>query len=97
MTTTMEPLEDQLTADFYNYEALLSDEERKILLTARTFMRDEVKPLVNENWAAGTFPKELIAKFRESGLAGLPYERLLPALRAVNVNPLERPVVDLGF
>jgi hypothetical protein len=30
-------------------------------------------------------------------LAGLPYERLLPALRAVNVNPLEQPVADLGF
>jgi glutaryl-CoA dehydrogenase len=71
MTTT---LEDQLAADFYDYETLLSDEERKLLLKARTFMRDEVKPLVNENWAAGTFPKELIGKFRESGLAGLPYE-----------------------
>ncbi|SEP15693.1 acyl-CoA dehydrogenase family protein [Amycolatopsis saalfeldensis] len=71
MTTT---LEDQLVADFYDYETLLSDEERKLLLKARTFMRDEVKPLVNENWAAGTFPKELIGKFRESGLAGLPYE-----------------------
>jgi phenylpropionate dioxygenase-like ring-hydroxylating dioxygenase large terminal subunit len=30
-------------------------------------------------------------------LAGLPYERLLPALRELNVNPLERPVVELGF
>jgi nitrite reductase/ring-hydroxylating ferredoxin subunit len=30
-------------------------------------------------------------------LAGLPYERLLPALREVNVNPLERPIVDLGL
>jgi Rieske 2Fe-2S family protein len=30
-------------------------------------------------------------------LAGLPYERLLPALHAMNLNPLERPVVDLGF
>ena len=30
-------------------------------------------------------------------LAGLPYEKLLPALQAVNVNPLERPIVDLGF
>jgi phenylpropionate dioxygenase-like ring-hydroxylating dioxygenase large terminal subunit len=27
-------------------------------------------------------------------LAGLPYERLLPAMRSVNVNPLEMPVVD---
>ncbi|HEV3351547.1 MAG TPA: aromatic ring-hydroxylating dioxygenase subunit alpha [Acidimicrobiales bacterium] len=30
-------------------------------------------------------------------LAGLPYEKLLPALRAVNVNPLEQPVVDISF
>jgi phenylpropionate dioxygenase-like ring-hydroxylating dioxygenase large terminal subunit len=30
-------------------------------------------------------------------LAALPYERLFDALAAVNVNPLERPVVDLGF
>ena len=30
-------------------------------------------------------------------LAGLPYERLLPALHEVNVNPLERAVVDIDF
>jgi nitrite reductase/ring-hydroxylating ferredoxin subunit len=30
-------------------------------------------------------------------LAGLPYEKLLPALRSVNVNPLEQPLVDVGF
>lgn len=30
-------------------------------------------------------------------LAGLPYETLLPALRAINVNPLEMPILDLGF
>ena len=30
-------------------------------------------------------------------LAGLPYERLLPALQAVNVYPFDRPAVDLGF
>jgi phenylpropionate dioxygenase-like ring-hydroxylating dioxygenase large terminal subunit len=30
-------------------------------------------------------------------LAGLPHERLLPALREVNVNPLERPLVDLDL
>lgn len=72
-TTPVEPLEDQLTSDFYDYEALLPDEERKILLKARALMRDEVKPLVNENWGNGTFPKELIGIFRDSGLAGLPY------------------------
>lgn len=30
-------------------------------------------------------------------LAGLPYDELLPALREINVNPLERPVVDVGL
>src|SRR5262245_23162111 len=30
-------------------------------------------------------------------LAGLPYETLLPALESVNVNPLDAPIVDLGF
>ena len=30
-------------------------------------------------------------------LAGLPYDRLLPALQEINVNPLERPIVDLGL
>jgi glutaryl-CoA dehydrogenase len=70
----MEPLKDKLTADFYDFEALLPDDERKLLVKAREFMRTDVKPLVNENWEAGTFPKELIGLFRDSGLAGLPYE-----------------------
>ncbi len=30
-------------------------------------------------------------------LAGFPYQKLLPALEQINLNPLERPVVDLGF
>ncbi|SEF32616.1 glutaryl-CoA dehydrogenase [Amycolatopsis pretoriensis] len=70
----MEPLTDKLTADFYDFEALLPDDERKLLVKAREFMTHDVKPLVNDNWEAGTFPKELIGMFRESGLAGLPYE-----------------------
>jgi len=30
-------------------------------------------------------------------LAGLPHDRLTPALRSINVNPLEMPVVDIGI
>jgi phenylpropionate dioxygenase-like ring-hydroxylating dioxygenase large terminal subunit len=30
-------------------------------------------------------------------LAGLPHQKLLPALQSVNVNPLERPIVDIDF
>ncbi|MFC0112039.1 acyl-CoA dehydrogenase family protein [Kibdelosporangium aridum] len=67
-------MKDQLVADFYGYENLLPDEEHKILLHARSFMREEIKPIVNEYWARGEFPTELIGKFRASGLVGLAYE-----------------------
>jgi hypothetical protein len=30
-------------------------------------------------------------------LAGLPYEKLLTALQSVNVNSLDKPILDLGF
>ncbi len=30
-------------------------------------------------------------------LAGLPHERLLPALEMVNVYPFEQPMLDLGL
>jgi phenylpropionate dioxygenase-like ring-hydroxylating dioxygenase large terminal subunit len=30
-------------------------------------------------------------------LGGLAYDKLLPALREVNLDPLERPIVDIGF
>jgi phenylpropionate dioxygenase-like ring-hydroxylating dioxygenase large terminal subunit len=30
-------------------------------------------------------------------LAGLPYSQLLPALQSINVNPLDMPIVDIGF
>jgi glutaryl-CoA dehydrogenase len=61
-------------ADFYDYESLLPEDERKLLMRARDFMTTEVKPLVNEYWAKGEFPRELIGKFRELGLAGVAYE-----------------------
>ncbi|MEU0227544.1 acyl-CoA dehydrogenase family protein [Streptomyces sp. NPDC006284] len=66
--------EQQNVADFYDFESALSEEERKVLARTREFMRDEVRPLVTEHWADGTFPMELITRFAESGLVGLPYE-----------------------
>ncbi|MGW4537394.1 acyl-CoA dehydrogenase family protein [Streptomyces chartreusis] len=66
--------DSQNAADFYDFEGALSPEERKVLVKTREFMRDQVAPLVAEHWAEGVFPKELIGRFRESGLVGLPYE-----------------------
>jgi glutaryl-CoA dehydrogenase len=74
MTTTVNGLETGLVGDLYNYETLLPEDEHKVLLKARTFLRVEVKPLVNEYWAKGEFPFELIDKFAASGLGGLAHE-----------------------
>jgi glutaryl-CoA dehydrogenase len=74
MTATVNGRPTGLVGDFYNFETLLSPEEHKILLKARTFLRDEIKPLVNEYWAKGEFPFEMIDKFATSGLGGLAYE-----------------------
>lgn len=73
-TTPVAPQDDQLAADFYGYEALLSEEEHEILLKARAFLAKEIKPLVNEYWGKGEFPFEYIEKFRGSGLSALAYE-----------------------
>lgn len=66
--------DSQNAADFYDFEGALTPEERKVLVRTREFMRDQVAPLVAEHWAEGVFPVELIGRFRESGLVGLPYE-----------------------
>jgi glutaryl-CoA dehydrogenase len=71
---TPHTIEDELVADFYGFERLLPEEERKLLLKARDFMRAEVAPKANEYWARGEFPRELIGKFRELGLAGVVYD-----------------------
>ncbi|GGX91887.1 acyl-CoA dehydrogenase family protein [Streptomyces fructofermentans] len=67
-------MDDRTTADFYDFESVLSHEDRKILLKTRAFMRNEVAPLVNKSWEDGVFPRELIDRFRESGLVGLSFE-----------------------
>ncbi|GAA3808949.1 acyl-CoA dehydrogenase family protein [Streptomyces chiangmaiensis] len=76
MTTNNTPTQpdDLLAADFYQYEGLLPDDEREILLNARTFLAKEIKPLVNEYWGKAEFPFEYIEKFRSTGLAALAYE-----------------------
>ncbi|MEU8587307.1 acyl-CoA dehydrogenase family protein [Streptomyces sp. NPDC048664] len=74
MSTDITSMDDLPTADFYAYESLLPDEERKILLKARDLVRDGIRPLVRDSWAEGELPAELIDALRGSGLSALAYE-----------------------
>ncbi len=70
--TTMNPAGID-TADFYDYERLLTDTERELLHRVRDFMTTEVQPIVLEHWSKSTFPFEIVPGFAALGVGGLPY------------------------
>ncbi len=59
--------------DYLNITSLLSDEEVLIRKTARSFVDDEVLPIINEHFEAATFPTDLIPQMAELGFLGAPY------------------------
>jgi glutaryl-CoA dehydrogenase len=64
-----------LLGDFYGYEQLLPDRDQQLLRRVRTFLQDEVAPVVNDHWARAEFPHFLIRRFAELGIVGLSYDR----------------------
>ena len=56
--------------DYLDTDSLLSDEERMIRDSVRGFVTDEVLPIIEHHFRAGTFPNELIPKVGELGLLG---------------------------
>ena len=57
------------TADFYNYEQLLSAEERATLHRVHDFMTTEVQPVLLEHWSKSTFPFEIVPGFSGLGIS----------------------------
>jgi alkylation response protein AidB-like acyl-CoA dehydrogenase len=62
-----------VTSDFYDLESLLSDEDRALLHRVRTFMDEQVQPIINDYWTRGKTPLELIPGIAELGIAGTQY------------------------
>jgi glutaryl-CoA dehydrogenase len=50
------------TADFFGFEALLSDREQRKLAELREFLADEVAPFATEWWNNAEFPAHLLPK-----------------------------------
>jgi glutaryl-CoA dehydrogenase len=57
-----------LPADFFAYEELLSEGERKKVERVRDFLRSEVAPVVGDYWARAEFPFDLVKGFADLGL-----------------------------
>jgi glutaryl-CoA dehydrogenase len=62
-----------ITSDFYELEALLDADDRALLHRVRTFMDEQVEPVINDYWTRGQFPRDLIPAIGELGIAGLAY------------------------
>ncbi|HTY06901.1 MAG TPA: acyl-CoA dehydrogenase family protein [Gemmatimonadales bacterium] len=56
--------------DFYALDSLLSEEERAVRDTVRTWVDDELIPVIGDAYIEGKFPKQLIPGMAELGLFG---------------------------
>lgn len=57
--------------DFYDVNALFSEEERLARDSVRRFVRERFQPLVTEHFRAGTFPMELVPELADLGVFGV--------------------------
>jgi glutaryl-CoA dehydrogenase len=62
----MIPPEDRLMLDYFDMESTLSEEERLLVDSARSFIDGEVDDM-GDHWIDGTFPTEIIPKMGEMG------------------------------
>ncbi len=56
--------------DFYDIDALLSEEERMVRDTVRSWVEDTLMPVIGEAYIGRRFPKELIPGLAELGVLG---------------------------
>jgi glutaryl-CoA dehydrogenase len=56
--------------DFYDIDALLSEEERMVRDTVRTWVEDRLMPVIGDAYVDRRFPKELIPELAELGVLG---------------------------
>ncbi len=57
--------------DYFQLDDLLHEDELIVRQTVRDFVDNEVVPVIEEHYQAGTFPMELAAKMAEMGLFGV--------------------------
>jgi len=56
--------------DFYDMDALFSEEERMVRDTIRTWVEDRLMPIIGDAYVSRTFPTELIPELGELGVLG---------------------------
>ena len=57
--------------DFYDVDGLLSEEERAVRDTVRSWVDERLMPIIGEHYVEGRFPKQLIPQMAERRLRPL--------------------------
>ena len=57
-------------SDFYQTLDVLSDAQKAVVQRVRTFMETQVEPIIEQYWAKGDFPFELVPGIRDLHIAG---------------------------
>ncbi len=63
-------MEEYRGLDFFQADDLLSEDEKMVRDTVRTFVESRVLSTINEHYENGTFPTHLVAEMGELGLLG---------------------------
>lgn len=61
------------SADFYDFTDLLAADDRAFLDRVRTFMHEQVQPVITHHWSRATFPHDLVPAFAALKTSGLAY------------------------
>lgn len=64
-----------INGDFYDVQALLTDDDRKLLGEVREFMVKKIDPIANEYWAKAEFPFHIIADLKKLNIIGLTMDK----------------------
>ncbi len=63
-------MEEYRGVDFYQADDLLTEEEKMVRATVRSFIKDMVLPIIDQHFENATFPMQLIPQMAEIGLLG---------------------------
>src|SRR5262245_53333456 len=74
MTAVPDPVEGIPTrpvdTDYYGLHELLSDEDRELVQPVRSFVHDDLLPVINGYWERAEFPQALLPALAKTGVVG---------------------------
>ena len=56
-----------VNSDFYVLDDYLNDTDRALIARVRSFVEQDVTPIINEYWEKADFPYQLVPKFAGAG------------------------------